>query len=161
MLFFLISGKGEPAPKIALKLVYSITYSIVASALEVGFDKGKIIGQNPSFQLLISSKISLENKPGVAVKPINIWGFSYFIIVKRLALSNSPFYYANGKSVKSIPYQDQVIKPSISKIKKSLYALSTFAPDFILYLYNILATPRPAEPAPAIAIFSFFKLYKG
>lgn len=47
----------------ALKLVYFITSSIVASDFEVGLDSGKIIGLKSSSLRDISLKISGVNNP--------------------------------------------------------------------------------------------------
>ena len=67
-------SKGDPDPKTAVKLVYFITSSILDSDLEVGLERGNIIGLKLSYLSAIHYNTSGVNSPPWALSPIKMWG---------------------------------------------------------------------------------------
>lgn len=80
------SGKGLPLEKMALPSVNSMASWWVHSDLEVGFDKGIMMGLYSN--LFISLMMSSVKRPPLPDNPIKIVGFTLLIVSKRASPSN-------------------------------------------------------------------------
>ena len=153
------SSNGLPVAIRARPSVQAIRSAGVASAREVGFESGKMIGR--SAYAVIARTISSVNVPGCPEVPIRMVGRAFFDHVEqadRLALGRSPrdrrgpsAGRASSGTAAALPARRATV-PGGRSGRSLARASGSVSPSSTIAATSCSAMPQPAEPAPRIAM---------